>query len=493
MFWESMRRLQGSARRLALVPPVFLGFCFTRRWGTWLTAFSQGEFVGTGAFDTVVLAANPAALLACVLLIGRTGSLLRHGWLILVSTGALVAGSACALFSCPDPLALAGSTLAMAGFGVMFLMWLELYGALEVREMIVAYFGSLVLQTAFHALMHGFDTALAPYLVLALPVCGACCLVASVLRLRPAALATLFGTDEPGVPGRGEPHGERQGATSSGPAVAALRPRMDRQTGRLLAWIAVFGVAFGMGDAATGMGTTGSASAFGRSAFALVTVAVALFAARGFTLRAVYRMALPLMMAGLAAAFLFDANPWVSQLLMSAGMEGYQALGLIVCCGVARRDAVSAGWLCGIVFALEVLAIQAGNAAMGLIGVDAAGGGLVVGAGACAILALVMATMWLFKEDDLVASYSERALRSVQENRRLARQLEDYAVARGLTEKERDVFFLMASGKSAKDIAGELYLASGTVRAHTSKIYQKLGVHTRREFDELVGPLMGRG
>ena len=60
------------------------------------------------------------------------------------------------------------------------------------------------------------------------------------------------------------------------------------------------------------------------------------------------------------------------------------------------------------------------------------------------------------------------------------------AAQRGLTDKETSVFLLLASGKTTQEVAGELYLASSTVRVHASRIYQKLDVHSREEFDELI-------
>jgi two-component system nitrate/nitrite response regulator NarL len=45
-----------------------------------------------------------------------------------------------------------------------------------------------------------------------------------------------------------------------------------------------------------------------------------------------------------------------------------------------------------------------------------------------------------------------------------------------LTDREREVLVLLATGRTAPQIAGELDLAVSTVRSHLQKIYQKLGV-----------------
>lgn len=36
-------------------------------------------------------------------------------------------------------------------------------------------------------------------------------------------------------------------------------------------------------------------------------------------------------------------------------------------------------------------------------------------------------------------------------------------------------------------IANEMFIAVGTVKAHIQHVYQKLGIHTRKELLELIG------
>lgn len=55
-----------------------------------------------------------------------------------------------------------------------------------------------------------------------------------------------------------------------------------------------------------------------------------------------------------------------------------------------------------------------------------------------------------------------------------------------LSPREKEVFQLMAVGKSSSEIEGELYIANGTLKSHTRRIYQKLGVHSRSEMMALL-------
>jgi DNA-binding NarL/FixJ family response regulator len=69
--------------------------------------------------------------------------------------------------------------------------------------------------------------------------------------------------------------------------------------------------------------------------------------------------------------------------------------------------------------------------------------------------------------------------------------LDDYVrqlAARGVTdrfdtlsEREREVFQLIAEGHSNKDIAGLLHISPGTVETHRARIMEKLDVHSAAE------------
>ena len=45
---------------------------------------------------------------------------------------------------------------------------------------------------------------------------------------------------------------------------------------------------------------------------------------------------------------------------------------------------------------------------------------------------------------------------------------------------------LLAQGKSLSAVAGELFIAEGTAKAHTRHIYEKLGINARQELFDLL-------
>ena len=50
-----------------------------------------------------------------------------------------------------------------------------------------------------------------------------------------------------------------------------------------------------------------------------------------------------------------------------------------------------------------------------------------------------------------------------------------------LTEREKEVFRLLASGRTNREIAADLFVTVGTIKAHTSNIYAKLQARNRAE------------
>jgi LuxR family maltose regulon positive regulatory protein len=55
------------------------------------------------------------------------------------------------------------------------------------------------------------------------------------------------------------------------------------------------------------------------------------------------------------------------------------------------------------------------------------------------------------------------------------------ALVEPLSQRELEVLHLIALGRTNKEIAQQLFVAPGTVKAHTSSIYRKLDVANRTE------------
>lgn len=60
------------------------------------------------------------------------------------------------------------------------------------------------------------------------------------------------------------------------------------------------------------------------------------------------------------------------------------------------------------------------------------------------------------------------------------------AAEHGLSQRETDVFLLLAQGRSRRFICDELFIADGTASTYISRVYEKLGVHSKQELLTLV-------
>jgi DNA-binding NarL/FixJ family response regulator len=63
----------------------------------------------------------------------------------------------------------------------------------------------------------------------------------------------------------------------------------------------------------------------------------------------------------------------------------------------------------------------------------------------------------------------------------IAAKLAEHVGAEELTDRENEVLRLLASGKSNKEIGGELFISETTVKSHVKSIFAKLNVLSRTE------------
>jgi two-component system response regulator DesR len=85
-----------------------------------------------------------------------------------------------------------------------------------------------------------------------------------------------------------------------------------------------------------------------------------------------------------------------------------------------------------------------------------------------------------FAYKDWPAAKIAGAVRAVGMGKTVFRR-HDHQGALGLSDRERDVLELMASGATNPEIADTLHLSKHTVKEHTSAVYRKLGVRNRTE------------
>lgn len=91
---------------------------------------------------------------------------------------------------------------------------------------------------------------------------------------------------------------------------------------------------------------------------------------------------------------------------------------------------------------------------------------------------------WVVLHGQVLCSDGGRRAAVIVEAAHPARIASLLMAAYGLTERERDVTRLVLRGHSTEEIAAELVLSAHTVQQHLKSIFEKTGVHSRRD---LVG------
>lgn len=204
----------------------------------------------------------------------------------------------------------------------------------------------------------------------------------------------------------------------------------------------------------------------------------------------VYRLSLPLMVAGFVILTLFmDRFTVMSITVITVGYEFFDVLFWAVLVGVVRhggrRPVMVFGWGVASTYLGMALGTMLSSAAVGPI---TAGTMDISVFSLASILVLVVLVVLVLPEGTLSKA-------SALNRHRTARGASDGATAArcaviakryDLTPRERDVLVLLARGRTLGVVARELHIAEGTARTHMGHIYTKLGVHKQQELIDLV-------
>jgi DNA-binding CsgD family transcriptional regulator len=104
-----------------------------------------------------------------------------------------------------------------------------------------------------------------------------------------------------------------------------------------------------------------------------------------------------------------------------------------------------------------------------------------------ATLCILVSYMFVFKEkdlEDLIIPDDETANEPRQQ--RFQERCRTIASKYHLTPKESEIMILFAKGRSAARIQQDLFISRGTCTTHLRHIYQKLGVHDKQEFLDII-------
>lgn len=193
---------------------------------------------------------------------------------------------------------------------------------------------------------------------------------------------------------------------------------------------------------------------------------------------------------GLLVGLTGFVGPGVSGYLLSVGYSSMFIMLVIVFCDISHKYGVSAIVLCSIKDLMESFLVLGhgvgGSMFFGLIGgrPDVVAGVVVV--------AIIFVSLLLLAESrkpqwGLSFFGVDRSEIAKDPQAAFELRVSDMAEAYRLSPRETEVFRLIAAGREAPFIERELGIAKGTLKSHTQRIYQKLGVHSRQELRDAVG------
>lgn len=459
-------RWRGVLARVTAVPLVFFGVGLYRAWLA--TFFRYDAFPTVSVFDYFLFeGAIGTVSLVLAFSARRVAPLWKNRAAVIATGAAMTVGSALIVIACffvpIAALKVAGLVLAGGGLGSLILMWAEFYGSLNPLRVALYHAMAIFVGEALKWLFMGMSVPYLAFFSVTLPL---------------ACLASVRSSMRH-LPERDLPHAVREGDLKTIP----WKPIF-------LMAVCTFAAAFGAlpvqplvpGNVAGAMFVT-----------ALVFFGV-LSASRWFNFNTVYQLAFPLFIVGFLLVIpTFRGDAQIMALCYDAGYTMLSMYIMIVMSNITYRFGVNAVWINGIERGIRYLVELVGWLAF-------AGASTSLGAEATNVVydviaaAVVLAFLVIFfTERGLSAKWgvvlSDDQLESGSAEGRLATRVSDLSRVHNLSPREEEVLQLLAQRTPVAEIEEALYVSQGTVKAHISHIYRKLGIHSKAElYEALNGP-----
>ncbi len=237
---------------------------------------------------------------------------------------------------------------------------------------------------------------------------------------------------------------------------------------------------------------------YGMAGMLLVSVtALAVSVARPgrYSTTFLYRMALPLIVAGLVCLGFLGEERTAAVLFANSGNVAFALFMLITLAGLCHRLGVSPTWMFGIVQLASRLAGAIGTAAGEALTSSFEVGSQQASLAMCGAVVGIVVLSTVFFNDTVVErsfgltsdGYGDKAdgalgvKATMSYSERVVWQCSQVARRYALTLREQEVLELMVQGESAQAIAERTCISYGTVKTHVNHIYRKLDVHSRDE------------
>lgn len=379
----------------------------------------------------------------------------RSGLLLAMPSALIVGGCGIPLlvvlgFDLGDLVIIASLMVIGAGAGMLFAQWIEFCGMLPPVKVIQVFAVSFAVRFVLLPLITGLDALSSTLVEMSL---------AAVSFIWIAFCFTKIPVVEPSP---------RDLSAFRGLSRYAL----------LFLFVCVFAFAYGVGGSATQLSHSASETGWGTVLPSFVILVLAFKMGDRFDWGILYAIALPLMTAGLIGIEFLGVSPSLAQVLVSAAYSAFDLIVYTLVCSNAFQSRTSA-MLPGV--CIRILALLAADAAIAIVRLNTAlNSGVLV---TTTILTALAVGICLFvpRLGGRREFYQFEPGKQEVEGKRLAA----LAVTKELSPRETTVFQLLVMGKTAAEISEELFISNGAVRAHCSRIYDKFGVHSRKDFDAL--------
>lgn len=451
-------RWQDVVSRLAVIPIVFFGVGVYR---AWLAIFFRYDaFPTIGVFDYFFFEGSiGVASFVLAFMASRITPLWSNKTMCRMTAASMMGGSVLLAISCfcwqSAALKLVGLAMAGAGLASLILMWAEFYGSLNPMRVAIYHAIAIFVGECIKWLFMGMSVPYLLFFSIILPL-------VSILQVRSSM--------------RHLPVHELPRAT-------------QKDAGRVFPWkpillmsVCTFAGGYGSLPAQTLL----AGNVVGTLAVTALVFLGALSTAKWFNFDTIYQLAFPFFIVGfLLISSSFTLSDQLMAFCYDAGYTMLSMFIMLVMSNITYRFGVSAVWINGIERGIRYIVELVGWA----VGAAVTRQALPQTASAI-FLGMTVSMMVIF----IIVFYSERNLSSKwgikvealgeEESAaagRLSMRVSDLSKLHDLTPREEEVLQLIARGKTMPDMERELFVASGTIKAHINHIYKKFGIHSRQE------------
>ena len=454
--WTLVERLQNSSRKAAPILYVAVGLGLSRGCLAWVFNMVRYSEIGSpyATLAQYVVGMGEATMFFVLAAWARRRTLLRDSPLayglpfFLLPGGFLLLAFVApwASFAIQESAGLLvfllGCAVAAAGYAILLTLWFEQMTTLSPRHALcafgVAYFVNILMWLTCTQATSLLSTA----------ICIVATFFSSSLLVRSHQTTSTIE-----IPSRAFPK-----------AVISLR---------LISWIAVLALAFGIGEGSTEMGYATPYAKIGMGLPELLVLLGLALPLKRFDIGVFCRLTTVLVSVGLAGIFFSGSFHAVAQTLLSSSVESLQMFAIMVACFTARQHRASAACYGALVMGVFTLCVRLGQVIQRAIPHEMDGVYIAL------LLLVVVLSIALLREDKFDSQlHLDRAPTPGEAFYR------DLASRHGLSKREESVFLLLLQGNSYDQIGEELFMAPSTVRAHASRIFKKFGIHTRQELQD---------